>query len=221
MPMTTPAQRGKGGRFKRANGTAAEPQSTKAIAPQPTEVPTDSKVVETSAASIDPANQRQDEPASSPPSMNPPPLPPELTPPKRKGRGRPRLTPEEKTKRAAERQAPEWKINHETPAGMPSTEPLASRDKDRQYKETAAMLVGTTLGACVMIGGPEFAPTPEENKFLNDATYEYLKAKGLPDLPPGWVLLGAITLYVGPRLMNPEVQARFMAMFGKRRAPQQ
>lgn len=99
------------------------------------------------------------------------------------------------------------RFNPEAPDLSGVTRTVAPPVDDAKYRELAAMCVTTCTGACEMLGPELWPPTKEEErKFLIDATAQYFKAKGIPDLPPGWVLLGAICVYVLPRVSSQNFQ---------------
>jgi hypothetical protein len=80
---------------------------------------------------------------------------------------------------------------------------LAAPDNDQRYMATAKMLVGTTTGGVAALLGPEWLITEEEERvFITNATFEYLKSIQLADIPPGWVLLGAVAMYALPRVQT-------------------
>lgn len=83
---------------------------------------------------------------------------------------------------------------------------------DVDYKAIAQAAVGTTLGIAVMTFGDEWRPKDKaEYSGLCDATESYFKAKGVQDLPPGWLLLATVTAYSLPRLTAPTTKSRIMA----------
>lgn len=70
-----------------------------------------------------------------------------------------------------------------------------------------------TIG--VAVGGREWAPMKndemgvDELSFMQDAYANYFEAMGITDVPPGWVLVIALSSYVAPRLVLPKTQTRF------------
>ena len=187
--MLTPARDGSG-KFvsgaKSGNGATEVPDST-----PPAEV-----------------GQSQQPGAAEPPSAAPDSpsliLPVEAPPARR--RGRPRGSKTNKGQRRkwirnpshgpASPEAPQ-------PAPAPDTRVLAAPDNDQRYMATAKMLVGTTTGGVAALLGPEWLITEEEERvFITNATFEYLKSIQLADIPPGWVLLGAVAMYALPRVQT-------------------
>jgi len=80
------------------------------------------------------------------------------------------------------------------------------------FKAIAAAAVGTSLGIAVMTFGDEWRPKDKaEYSGLCDATESYFKAKGVQDLPPGWLLLATVTAYSLPRLTAPTTKSRILA----------
>lgn len=78
------------------------------------------------------------------------------------------------------------------------------------------MIVGTfTGGAAALLGDVWLVQSQDERRFLNNATYEYLKAKQFADLPPGIVLLGAIAMYALPRVQTEQFQLRMAELRAK------
>lgn len=122
-------------------------------------------------------------------------------PPKR-GRGRPRKDGSEARPRGERpRVNPHRTQQAATPHIHVSGENVA-------YRQTAEMLVSMVTSTCTTMldplmppGAPSWKPEPAERAMLDTATETYLKATGMPDLPPGIVLLGVIAMYAMPRVM--------------------
>lgn len=154
----------------------------------------------------------------SPPSQQEPPTPPQEPAPKR-GRGRPPLTDAERLARGQG----QWVRPGKDRKPTPDMRVAASPDADQRYKATAKMMVDTTTGGLAMILGSDWAVDKvEEQSFLVNSTYEYLRSIKAPDLPPGIVLLAAIAMYAFPRVMSPNFATRMQeikAGFKKKREP--
>jgi len=65
-----------------------------------------------------------------------------------------------------------------------------------------------------MIGGDEWKPKPEEEISISASWTVYLASRNTPELPPGWMLLGTIFMYVTPRLRMPKTQTRLQKITG-------
>lgn len=146
-----------------------------------------------------------------PPFVVPP--PPGAAGEPRRGRGRPRMTAEEK---AARRAQDRYNLN----SGDPEKSTLdhrafAAQSNDDRYRANAKMAVSVTTGG-LETAIPGWTPCEDsERAFLENATYEYFKAKQIPDLPPGWVLCFALTMYALPRIQNNEWLIAKLASFRK------
>lgn len=82
-------------------------------------------------------------------------------------------------------------------------------DPDAIYKGTATMFVGLGIGIAVGVFGDEWKPTSEQEQAgLEIATAAYLKSKGIADISPGWMLLGAIAAYSMPRIQQPKTKEK-------------
>lgn len=104
--------------------------------------------------------------------------------------------------------------------------PVAPYD-DNKTRAAAKMVVALMCNTAITIGGKEFAPgylddekTISERAMLEDAFYEYFKANGVVDIPPGILLLIVVGTYVGKRAADPAVQARFRLIIAKVRGRQ-
>lgn len=122
-------------------------------------------------------------------------LPPGASPgaaPKR-GRGRPAGS---KTRR----------LNPDAPQDIPGPRPTVITAAD--YRGMAMMTVRTTTGLATQVLGPEWQPTEAEDGALVDATENYFRAKGIPDIPPGWILFFVCCTYALPRLNSPTMREK-------------
>lgn len=165
-------------------------------------------------ATVTPSTTDREGGSPPPPPIEPAPPSGGPSEPAPKRRGRPPLPPGERKQRS--RTPPRFVVNPDHPGGMQDTRAVVSVDRDKQYIEASKMLVGTVLSALAMLGD-HWRAKSEEETFLSDATYKYMKAKQLPDLPPGWVLLGAVCIYALPRLMHPETERQIAKLMGRNR----
>lgn len=97
--------------------------------------------------------------------------------------------------------------------------PQAPPDQTAAIAMSAGALTSITLLAGTIIGGPDFAPGPNpllggknDQEFLQAAYFDYCKAKGVQDVPPGVALTAALMIYVTPRLSKPQTQTRLGAV---------
>lgn len=95
----------------------------------------------------------------------------------------------------------------------PTTAPTPDR-----YAQTGAILTDAFIGACVAVFGNEWLPKDnDERNNLASAATSYCRAKQLPDLPPGFVLLGAVAMYALPRLNLPATKSKLQTLTGRLR----
>jgi hypothetical protein len=158
-------------------------------------------------------------PAPSPQVMDaavtdPPPAAPQPEPPKR-GRGRP---PGSGKKNAS-------KVGTLSGSPQAGNAAIPPQDQTAAIAMSAGALTSITLLAGTIIGGPDFAPGPNplvggknDQDFLQAAYFDYCKAKGVQDVPPGVALTAALMIYITPRLSRPATQTRLGKLgefFGK------
>ena len=92
------------------------------------------------------------------------------------------------------------------------------KPKDLQKKEDDEFAALGEIGsgfffmATGLFLGQDWQPTDDERKRIENAFGVYLRAKGLEDLPPGWLLAGALVGYAWPRLSKPETQMRLIGL---------
>lgn len=106
------------------------------------------------------------------------------------------------------------------PPGEPATG--GALDADIAYRQMGIMSAGLFIAAGVGVFGDEWKPDqPEEQHGLEIAATAYFKAKGIGELSPGWVLLGAVAAYSIPRLQRPATAEKLDRWTAKlaRRAP--
>jgi hypothetical protein len=83
-------------------------------------------------------------------------------------------------------------------------------DRESSYK-SGEMMAGMLIGICCAVGGEEFKPRKDpydEQKMQAEAWGAYFYAKGITDLPVGWALVFATSMYVLPRFAMPVTQSR-------------
>lgn len=120
----------------------------------------------------------------------------------KRGRGRPKLTPEEKAAKKAQRAyekndgrkndfISKPQINGVHTGAIPPN-PVSGAEGI----EPAAMVAVSMINFSGMaLGGKDAAMLPEEALLAKDGFVTYFKAKGLKDIPPSMMLLGAIAPY--------------------------
>lgn len=135
-----------------------------------------------------------------------------------RGRGRPPLSTEEKEKRAAARKS---KIGTLPKNAAPENVANAPQDQTAAISMAAGTATTLTILAACAIGGDDFAPQKNDlaggmtdDKFLMSAYFDYFKAKGVSDIPPGVALCAALMLYIAPRLSKPQAQSRLKKVGG-------
>ena len=138
--------------------------------------------------------------------------------PASRGRGRPKLSDEEKAKRATTRKS---KIGTIPKGEVPNNVADATHDATAAIALAAGTATSLTIMLGCMIGGSDFAPEKNalaggmtDDKFLYQAYFDYCKAKGVSDIPPGVALTAAIMVYVAPRLNKPTTQSRLQKVGG-------
>jgi hypothetical protein len=76
------------------------------------------------------------------------------------------------------------------------------------YKAVATMLFDMTTNSLSTALGPEWMPntngTPDEKTVMVSAIEGYMRAKEMPDIPPGMMLTIALVAYSAPRLRAPQ-----------------
>lgn len=91
------------------------------------------------------------------------------------------------------------------------------RTHEHQCRMAGAMAGTMLVRLSAGIGGEAFLPrtinipgglTYNEEQFLQTAFGDYFVAKGIVDIPPGMVLVSALSMYYLPRFQQPEVRAK-------------
>jgi hypothetical protein len=99
----------------------------------------------------------------------------------------------------------------------------ASASKELACRQGGMMAARLLVNISVGVGGPEFMPRIlqgpggikyDEIEVLSSAFGDYFVAKDIQDLPPGWMLAGALAMYYLPRFQMPETQKRARSFAG-------
>ena len=98
------------------------------------------------------------------------------------------------------------RIRNPEPPGTVSTDLVQKAQVN--YHVTATVLVDSTTGFCEQFLGPEWKANATERDNLTGATETYLRAKNIPDLPPGILLAFVISAYALPRLNSPTMREK-------------
>lgn len=85
--------------------------------------------------------------------------------------------------------------------------------------QAGAMFAQYTVAFCAGIFGKEFLPVKsdelDEMKMLTESYTNYLKAKDIDELSPNIILIGSLSLYILPRLLQEKVQENIGSKFKK------
>lgn len=99
------------------------------------------------------------------------------------------------------------------------------------FTTLAGNLVDMTTATAASIIGPEWHPrSPEERQMLIANLANYLKAKDVKDIPPGWMLVFVVGAYSMPRFSQPAtkeklkfgwtwVKIKFLPFFRRKKKP--
>ena len=83
------------------------------------------------------------------------------------------------------------------------------------YAALSMMVFGTTTSIACAFFGPEWQPrSKEEADMMLKGWENYLRAKNVPDLPPGIMLLALYLVYSGPRLREPNTMNKLKMIWG-------
>lgn len=178
-------------------------------------------VLNTVTADVPEASPIADRPAPEVPTPAQDPAPMGATTGKR-GRGRPKLTPEERAARKAQKahekndaKRNEF-ISRPQINGLPGGAIPPSPVPGTEGIEPAAMVAVSMINFSGMaMGGQEAAMLPEEALLCKDGFITYFKAKGLKDIPPSLMLLGAIAPYYMRILSSTPAKGKFSLMLDK------
>lgn len=94
------------------------------------------------------------------------------------------------------------------PAGLNSPTQTARVDTSDQNAKATAIVAVTGGNQCLMMMfGEEWAfeksKDMDEKEYLTQLTYEYFKAKGVVDIPPGVMLCIGLSMYAAKRITKP------------------
>src|SRR5271163_1870457 len=97
-------------------------------------------------------------------------------------------------------------------------EALNKQTLEKQNRMAGMMAAAMLINVSTAIGGDEFQArrikipgtdaTYDEREFLSQAFGDYFVAKQITDLPPGMVLVSALSMYYLPRFREPKVRER-------------
>jgi len=103
-------------------------------------------------------------------------------------------------------------------------------DQKISVVDQGVMMANLIFLAGIAVGGEEFAPRvdpstgTDEKLLMTKACSDFLAAKNLDDIPPGWLLLATIGMYAAPRMAMPKTQTRLQrlgkwisGLFGRRK----
>ncbi len=80
-------------------------------------------------------------------------------------------------------------------------------------KATSKVVANTIINICSVVGGEEWRPIEQkgmsEREMLEEAFFEYFKAKGVDDIPPSLGLGIALSAYAIPRFTMPVTRSKF------------
>jgi hypothetical protein len=80
------------------------------------------------------------------------------------------------------------------------------------YDAMATTLFDISTGAAGKLFGPEWLPSSnDEKQAVVGAAANYLRSKGLPDIPPGMMLVLVLGMYAAPRIQQPSTRGKLAA----------
>ena len=91
---------------------------------------------------------------------------------------------------------------------------VAAVDKGVVYTQTGVATAEIIFLTSIAVGGEEWSPSEDERLYMSHAWAEYFKAKGIKDLPPGYILATALIAYAVPRFAQPVTKSRLNRLFG-------
>lgn len=101
--------------------------------------------------------------------------------------------------------------------GGPKSDPISATktqsEKPANHKLNGEMLSGIFLNLTTGFGGEEWVPSKDEKKMLDDSFTNYCAAKDMKDLPPGFALVAAISIYSVPRFQKPQTKKKVTNIF--------
>ena len=90
-------------------------------------------------------------------------------------------------------------------------------NNDQEAAATGMAMASMIFLVGQQLGGEEWKPLKneelglDESDVMNQACVNYCKAKGVRDIPPGWALVIALSMYSLPRLNKPKTSNRIKA----------
>ena len=107
-------------------------------------------------------------------------------------------------------------------AGVPLTSAGDQARNNQANNDQEAAATGMAMASMIFLvgqqlGGEEWKPLKneelglDESDVMNQACVNYCKAKGVRDIPPGWALVIALSMYSLPRLNKPKTSNRIKA----------
>ena len=97
----------------------------------------------------------------------------------------------------------------------------AAINKSDKARRSGIIAANFLMSTATAVGGEDWQPrkeTPEmpldEKSMMQDAFGDYFDAKGWEDIPPGLALLGALAIYISPRLTAPSTKRRVGGLRG-------
>lgn len=107
------------------------------------------------------------------------------------------------------------------PEGKPEPETIKETFKSGLTPQMAGKVAADhTFLIGMMLGGDEWRPMKDESIGLDEAAFlttayaNYFESMGITDIPPGWMLVIALSGYVLPRLTMPKTQTRLSRLTG-------
>jgi hypothetical protein len=101
-------------------------------------------------------------------------------------------------------------------------QPWKNKPQGEETQEVQAERNGEGIVAAEMtflianvVFGEAGSPTDDERKNISNAYSVYFEAKGIKDLPPGWMLATVLTAYAAPRVSQPETKSRLKRFYEK------
>lgn len=108
-----------------------------------------------------------------------------------------------------------------TASKVAAPEPAGPQTADMNAAVAGKLASDMTFTLGVGLGGSEWKPQSnpaiglDEREYMRLAWTGYFESVGVTDLPPGWVLVVALSLYAVPRFTMPMTQARLKLAFDK------
>jgi len=81
------------------------------------------------------------------------------------------------------------------------------------YNAMGIIAASMWFGVGELALGSDWAPDNDEKMPIKDAFAAYFKSIGATDIPPGWVLFSALTIYTVKRIDRPTIKTRIFGAF--------